>query len=67
MAMRVEKARSLQYHRCREHDVKEKCNSELGVAELEKVILFRLRFHRSFPLQPSVSAYPVAATTARSR
>jgi len=47
MAMRVEKARSLQYHRCREHDVKEKCNSELGVAELEKVI----------PLSPALSSF----------
>jgi len=38
MLSRIEKARSLQYDRCKNHGVKQKCNSELGVTEMEKVI-----------------------------
>ncbi|MDR3558158.1 MAG: YifB family Mg chelatase-like AAA ATPase [Candidatus Pacebacteria bacterium] len=38
MAARIEKARALQYDRCRERSIAAKCNSELNVPELEKVI-----------------------------
>jgi magnesium chelatase family protein len=38
MLSRIEKARTLQYNRCKKHDIKPKCNSELGVIEMEKVI-----------------------------
>jgi magnesium chelatase family protein len=35
---RIEKARERQHDRCRENDIPEKCNSELGVVEMEKMI-----------------------------
>jgi magnesium chelatase family protein len=38
MLSRIEKARTFQYDRCKKYDVKAKCNSELGVTEMEKVI-----------------------------
>ena len=52
--MRVEKARTFQYNRCRKYGVKAKCNSELGVTEMEKVI----------SLSPELSSF-LAATAER--
>jgi magnesium chelatase family protein len=38
MLSRVEKARTFQYNRCKGYGIKAKCNSELGVTEMEKII-----------------------------
>lgn len=38
MSLRIEKARTFQYDRCKKYGIKAKCNSELGVTEMEKVI-----------------------------
>ena len=39
MRLRIEKSRELQYDRCKKHGMQQKCNSELGVTEMEKVIV----------------------------
>jgi len=38
MLSRVEKARTFQYNRCKGYGIEAKCNSELGVTEMEKII-----------------------------
>ena len=38
MLSRIEEARTFQYDRCKKYGIKAKCNSELGVTEMEKVI-----------------------------
>ena len=52
MLSRVERARTFQYDRCKKYGVKAKCNSELGVTEMEKII----------SLSPELSSF--LATTA---
>ena len=38
MRLHIEQARNMQYNRCGKCGIKPKCNSELGVADMEKII-----------------------------
>lgn len=51
MRTRIETARSLQYKRCNNFSVKQKCNGELGVLDIEKTI----------SLSPTVSSFLASA------